>query len=156
MFDLFSVLSKTKLQSFCIENEFELVELDPFEDGSFNSSEDEVVKELDSYERIYQSTQAYVWPNLSYKEIRSQRKGSSSNKIVHTCGNGHPSITNSQSTKSNVSKSPDVCLENPFHRSSTSELQIQPISIEAMNEAESFEKMFSHFVQIKGLFNFHC
>lgn len=57
--------TRYEIQNYCINKGFELIELTPLNKSIYEDDED--FKESYSYERLYKSIQAYVWPNLNYK-----------------------------------------------------------------------------------------
>lgn len=58
-------INKREIQEWCIRKNFELVELNPSNDGD---DEDEDFKETTGIKRICQALQAHVWPNLVLKD----------------------------------------------------------------------------------------
>lgn len=63
----FAVISRINIHSYCIEKGFELVELRPKVEPPHEDDLEDDFKESNSFERLYQAIQAYVWPNLNYK-----------------------------------------------------------------------------------------
>ncbi|XP_073994886.1 alpha- and gamma-adaptin-binding protein p34-like isoform X2 [Rhodnius prolixus] len=63
-----SILTKFKVQEWCVKEGFELIELEPLIDEEWDSEQDFI--ETCGVDRIIQALHAHVWPNLVLKERR--------------------------------------------------------------------------------------
>ena len=77
------MIPRIEIQKLCIDNGFELVELEPeIEEQDEDDLEDDF-KETLSYERIYQALEANVWPHLEFVSECSRSKFQNTEEILN-------------------------------------------------------------------------
>ncbi|KAI2804184.1 hypothetical protein BLOT_003162 [Blomia tropicalis] len=128
----YKFITRVDSQRYSIEKGFELIELKP--QISQYEDEDDFV-ELNSYNRLYQAIQAYVWPNLNYKQ-----KGIDG--IEHVLLNDTDEVVQ----KMNRVKFENIDDNDDDEKPSTSKKLEETVP---EDEAETFEDIFARFSEMK-------
>lgn len=82
VFDTNTKISKRKAIHWCLENGFELIELNPSQhDVDEQPSEEEIIKETKGVERVIEALETHMWSNLIMKSKVNEYNSSESDTI---------------------------------------------------------------------------
>lgn len=80
-------ISKRKAIGWCLENGFELIELNPGQTEDDSSSEEEIIKETKGVERVIEALQTHMWSNLVMKSKVNQYSSNCDSESPNLAGN---------------------------------------------------------------------
>lgn len=132
---------KLTIQSWCISNGFELVEISPLDERSDDDDTEDDFVESKSVRRIMQALHAHPWPKLVLKTVPEYIPSSKFQQLLanESLGNGINALSLTEERRNEAESRVDSLLEE------------NKLVFEGLDEQNGdFENLFDKFVDMKG------